>query len=55
MKKIILFLTFLSFVAAAQNQPVSFKKNDAEKKELPLREVILFHLGQGSEQIIHTM
>jgi hypothetical protein len=32
MKKIILFLTFLSFVAAAQNQPVSFKKNDAEKK-----------------------
>mgnify|MGYP000032066918 FL=1 len=32
MKKIILFLTFLSFVAGAQNQPVSFKKNDAEKK-----------------------
>lgn len=32
MKKIILFLTLLSFGATAQNQLVSFKKNDAEKK-----------------------
>ena len=32
MKKIILFITLLSFGAAAQNQSVSFKKNDAEKK-----------------------
>ena len=32
MKKIILFLTLLSIGATAQNQSVSFKKNDAEKK-----------------------
>ena len=32
MKKIILFLTLLSIGATAQNQSVSFKKNEAEKQ-----------------------
>jgi hypothetical protein len=32
MKKIILFFSLISFSGIAQNQSVSFKKNDAERK-----------------------
>ena len=32
MKKFFILLSFCSFTSVAQNLPVSFKKNDAEKK-----------------------